>query len=353
MMTGFRGTFVISWHQTETDGVQAAAIDTLNIGASWRWSGEPVRIDGPSDILVLDDPIGAAELRRRATKTVQAIVGAGLASRSGRERQTHDEDGPDLGFVVTDGRRTYPITVIRSSREARPLLMFSGEAPPSDTELWVVATTLEAGTVPHHRDHGAGVICFTQDTLIAMQEGVKPVQDIVAGDRILTKDDGAQEILWVGSRRMSGARLYAMPQLRPIRIRAGALGDGEPEEDLLVSPHHRVLLKGKTAELLFNTPEVLVAAQDLVNDHSILVDYEVRDVTYFHVMTERHQVVWANGVETESFHPANTLLQTLDQAHRERLFSLRPELEGDPHTYGDYARRNLSRSEAALFTHGG
>lgn len=352
MMAGFRGTFVISWRQTDTDGVRAAAIDALNIGASWRWTGAPVRIDGLNEVLVLDDAIGAAELRRRATKTVRAIVGPGYVARP--DHNPHpDDDSPDIGFVVTDGRRTYPITVIRIQRESHPLLMFSGQAPPPDTELWVVATTLEAGTAPHHRDHGAGVICFTQDTLITMQDGAKRVQDIVAGDRIQTKDDGAQEILWVGSRRMSGARLYAMPELRPVRIRAGALCEGEPEEDLLVSPQHRVLLKGKTAEVLFNTPEVLVAAQDLVNDHSILVDYDVRDVTYIHLMTERHEVVWANGVETESFHPANTLLQTLGAAERDWLFSLRPELASDPHAYGDYARRNLSRSEAALLTHGG
>ena len=44
---------------------------------------------------------------------------------------------------------------------------------------------------------------------------------------------------------MTGARLYAMPHLRPIRFRAGALGQGRPEDDLLVSPQHRMLVQGR------------------------------------------------------------------------------------------------------------
>jgi len=350
MMAGFRGTFVISWGQTETDGVRAAPVDTLNVGVTWKWTGQAVRIDGRNDVMVLDDAIGVAELRKRAAKTVRALMGGAIEFKTQRT-ETEEVDEFDIGFVVTDGRRTFPVTLVRVQPDVRPILMFTGEAPPKDTDLWVVGTTLEAGTTPLHRDHGAGVICFAQNTLIMMEGGSKRIEEIVPGDRIQTKDDGFQEILWVGNRHMSGARLYAMPELRPIRVRAGALNDGEPEEDLLVSPQHRLLLRGKTAELLFNTPEVLVAAEDLVNDTSILVDYEARDVTYTHLMTQRHQIVWANGVETESFHPANTLLQSVDETQREKLYSLRPDLQDDPHAYGDYARRNLSRSDAALLQH--
>jgi len=167
---------------------------------------------------------------------------------------------------------------------------------------------------------------------------------------VQTKDNGAEMIQWVGSRRMSGARLFAMPRLRPIRIRAGALGIERPDEELLVSPGHRMLVRGEVAKALFNTPEVLVSARHLINHGTITVDMAVREVTYIHLMMSQHQILWANGVETESFHPASADLSTLAQADRTRLLEFNPSLEHEPLAYGGFARRSLNTSEAAILT---
>lgn len=150
---------------------------------------------------------------------------------------------------------------------------------------------------------------------------------------------------------MSGARLYAMPHLRPIRFRAGSMGTGRPDQDLLVSPQHRMLMRGDAARALFNTDEVLATAEDLVNDHSITVDHDLREVTYIHLLLERHNILWANGMETESFHPSNTALDTIDDSQRAGLLALLPYAAENPHAYGDYARRNLSSPETAILRH--
>lgn len=150
---------------------------------------------------------------------------------------------------------------------------------------------------------------------------------------------------------MSGARLFAMPKLRPIRIRAGAFGMDEPDEDLLVSPEHRMLVKGRIARELFNTPEVLVAARDLIDHERVSVDLSVREVTYVHMLLPQHEILFANGVQTESFHPANAALSTLDAQDRVRLANMIPTVEDNPQAYGSYVRRNLSASEAAILLH--
>ena len=82
MKTGSSGTFVISWSQTETDGLKAAPLDILAVGASWRWTGVPVRVDGPQEVLRLDGAEGAAETRRRAARIVRRLIGAAV----GRDR---------------------------------------------------------------------------------------------------------------------------------------------------------------------------------------------------------------------------------------------------------------------------
>jgi hypothetical protein len=67
-----------------------------------------------------------------------------------------------------------------------------------------------------------------------------------------------------------------------------------------------------------------------------------------HLFLPRHEVVFANGLETESFHPAGEALDSVEEAERARLIAMMPGLDADPMAYGDYARRSLSRAEAAI-----
>ncbi|MEQ6202308.1 Hint domain-containing protein [Sulfitobacter sp. HNIBRBA2951] len=354
MGMGFRGTFVISWSQTEIDGLDAAPVQALSVGAAWAWRGDAVRVDGPSDVLRLDEAEGAENLRKRAARMVHRLVGTALERDSGsRTRAEADVASPlmDNSFVVTDGGKSYSVTLIEVGGGSQPLLMFLDEMPPRNCDLWIVHHTL--GTVPADGAglQQSGVICFTPGTRIQTADGTALIEDLREGDRVQTKDNGLQPLRWIGQRRMTGARLFAMPKLRPIRIGSGALGVDRPDLDLLVSPAHRILVKGAAAQSLFNTSEVLVAAKDLINGSNITVDMQVREVTYIHVLLEQHQVVWANGLETESFHPASAALTTLDAQDRQRLLAEYPQLEYDPHTYGSFARRTLSPSEAAILRH--
>ncbi len=350
MKTGFKGTFVISWSQTEVDGLKAAPVDALDVGAAWSWHGETVRVDGPSGLLRLDQANGEADIRRRAAKMVRRLVGAAVQNRSDVDAIEVDEPLMDSSFVVTNGVQSYTVTLIEAGNGQRPLLMFLDQIPPRGQDLWVVHHSLGTVAVPRPESDG-GVICFTPGTRIATPDGPRLVEQLREGDWVQTRDNGAQEILWIGSRRMTGARLFVMPQLRPVRFCAGALGIDRPEEELLVSPGHRMLIRGRAAQDLFNTPEVLVAARDLINGTTIVTDPSVREVTYIHLLLSNHQVLWANGVETESYHPANAALSSLDDGDRRRLIDRLPALEVDTLNYGVHARRNLSASEAAILRH--
>ena len=351
MRTGFEGTFVISWSQTEVDGLEAAPLASLAAGASWSWRGDAVRVDGPGHVLRLGPAEGEEQLRKRAARMVRRLVGAAIT-------QTRDLDKVDVstpmeesGFVVTDGAQSFAVTVIEVGIGAPPLLMFLDKMPPRDTDLWIVHHTMDLIHTNKGGPAGTGVICFTPGTRIATPDGPRLVEELREGDRVQTRDSGSQEVLWIGSRRMTGARLFAMPKLRPIRFRAGALGVERPDQELVVSPDHRMLLRGRAAQALFNTDEVLVAARDLVNGQTIAVDMALKEVTYVHILLPSHHVLWANGVETESFHPAQADLASLAEADRMRLLAMFPALEYDPQFYGTAARRMLSTSEAAILRH--
>lgn len=358
MKTGFKGTFVISWSQTEIDGLEAAPVQSLTVGAAWAWRGDAIRVDGPNDVLRLDQADEAETLRKRAARMVHRLVGAALdrdpAALAAKERDRElirDTPLMDNSFVITDGSKSYTVTLIEVGRGSQPLLMFLDEFPPRNCDLWIVHHTLGAVAQESHGPGMGGVICFTPGTFIRTPDGTARVEDLREGDTVQTKDNGAQQIRWIGSRHMTGARLFAMPHLRPIRIQRGVIGSDAPDHDLLVSPEHRLVIKGAVAQELFNTPEVLVAAKDLINGSTISVDLRSREVTYVHLLLDHHQVMWANGLETESFHPVSASLRSLRDLDRARLLENHPELEFDPHTYGSFARRNLSSSEAAILRH--
>lgn len=351
MRTAFRGTFVISWAQTEIDGLKAPHLRALHTGATWSWAGEEVRVDGPNEVLRLEMADEEKNIRKRAARVVRRIVGAAIENTTHIERIEVDDPLMDGSFVITDGRNTYTATIIEPGEGVPPLLMFLDELPPRGVEMWVVHyQAAQRNSVPHEPATG-GVICFTPGTRIRTPDGARLVEDLREGDKVWTKDNGAQEVCWTGARRMTGARLYAMPHLRPVRIRAGAFGIDRPDDEFLVSPEHRMLVKGPIARALFNTPEVLVAARDLINGTTIAQDVKLREVTYVHLLLPSHQVIWANGVETESFHPANAALSALTDTDRTKLLHGFPDLASDVLSYGGYARRNLSRPEAAILMH--
>ncbi len=169
------------------------------------------------------------------------------------------------------------------------------------------------------------VPCFAVGTLITTQDGPKPVEDIRAGDMVLTRDDGYQPVQWTGQRRLDSAYLARNEDFVSVRIVAGALGNNLPRRDLRVSPGHRMLISGLTAEMMFGERDVLVAASDLAGQPGI--SYDARPVTYVHIMFDRHQVIDSEGAWSESFQPADPTLRGLDEQQREELLTLFPELE--------------------------
>ena len=169
------------------------------------------------------------------------------------------------------------------------------------------------------------VICFTPNTMIATEQGMCPVQHLHPGTRILTRDNGMQELAWMGRKDLTHAQLFAAPQLSPVHIAAGSLGKGLPSVNMTVSPNHRFLILSAENRLLFDEAEVLVAAKHLVGRPGI-TQYQPTSVSYIHLMFPVHELILSDGCWTESFQPAAHALTAVEAAQRDELFTLFPEL---------------------------
>jgi len=161
-----------------------------------------------------------------------------------------------------------------------------------------------------------GPPCFVAGTLIETAWGPRPVETLVPGDLVMTRDNGLRPLCWTGGRVVSGLDGHA-----PVRFETGVLGNDRP---LLVSPQHRVLIEGWQAELLFGEAEVLSSAVHLVNGSTIR-QVPDRAVSYHHILFDRHEIVQSNGAPTESFFPGETILDE-DADLRDEILRLFPEL---------------------------
>ncbi|WP_100368664.1 Hint domain-containing protein [Yoonia maricola] len=140
----------------------------------------------------------------------------------------------------------------------------------------------------------SGLACFVTGTDIMTPDGPVRVEDIMAGDLVLTRDHGAQPVRWSGCQTVSG-----MGHLAPVTIAAGRYG---ARKDIAVSPQHRVLVTGWQAELLFAEAEVLVPAKALIDDQDVR-RVPCRKVTYHHLLFDTHQIVESHGFWSESYYP--------------------------------------------------
>ncbi|HID67294.1 MAG TPA: Hint domain-containing protein, partial [Roseibacterium sp.] len=180
--------------------------------------------------------------------------------------------------------------------------------------------------------------CFVRGTMILTVDGEKAVEDLRPGDRIETRDNGPQPIRWIGTRTIAAEGRFA-----PVAIEAGTFG---MHRRLVVSPQHRVMLTHWMAELMFGEDEVLVAAKDLVNECSVHV-LEGGEVEYFHLLFDKHQIIWSEGLATESFLPGPAVMNDLDAAVQDEVLALFPEIDRDTKVgYGPAARLPLRGFEA-------
>ncbi|MFX0542081.1 Hint domain-containing protein [Roseovarius sp. S4756] len=212
------------------------------------------------------------------------------------ELTLRDPDGNEytvLGFNINEPGVTSYATV-----EGLAFVGGVGGFPPIGIPLTVIGT----GEGPSYAYSAlATPPCFTGSTLIDTPHGPTPIEDLAAGDLVITADHGPQPITWVRRVWLPAAVLARRPEFRPIRIAKDAFGRGTPYRDTALSPQHRVMVGDWRAALFFGEDEVLVAAKKLVNDVTVTVDHNAGEVSYYHLAFERHEIICGDGLMSESY----------------------------------------------------
>jgi hypothetical protein len=132
--------------------------------------------------------------------------------------------------------------------------------------------------------------CFCAGTRIATPSGTCLVEDIQPGDIVRLADGRDATVRWLARQPVDTKRANPK-EANPIRITKDALGDNLPERDLRVSPDHAIAIDG-----------YLINAGALVNGTTIYQEQNLREnFTYYHIETDAHDLILAEGVVAETF----------------------------------------------------
>ncbi len=206
-------------------------------------------------------------------------------------------DNQSLKFAAITG---YSISGTPTGTQTVTVSDSSGDYKFEVSDAGLTAGTFAPGQGPlvFSRDSSGGttthtMVCFLRGTRIATPHGEIPVESLNVGDLVATRENGEtvfQAVTWVGRRSIDVTRLRGDVDAHPVRIRAGAFAGNVPHRDLLVTPDHCVFVDGR-----------LVPARMLVNGGSIIADTSIVKYEFFHVELDRHSILIAEGLETESY----------------------------------------------------
>lgn len=193
---------------------------------------------------------------------------------------------------------------------------------------WVnTSTNMPVGTF--------GPTCFTPGAMIAVEGGLRAVEDISKGDLVMTLDNGAQPV-----RLVLRQTVRAYGSFAPILFEVGSLGNARA---FMVSPEHRMLIADWRVQLLAGEDALLVAAKHLVNGEDVRV-VEGGVVDYIHLLFDAHQIIFADDCPSESCLPDTGLAQQ-ECVQQVELLALFPELL--KHQNRTFSARSVARRTEA------
>lgn len=207
---------------------------------------------------------------------------------------------------------------VRSSHSTHYVLPLTPVAPRTEY-------TLLAAEDPPDDLRLSDMLClsFHRGTRIVLASGAQvPIEHLVPGERVLTRDHGPQPIRWIGR-----TTLRARGSFAPVVISAGTMGN---EGDLIVGPHHRLFLYQRKRLPGLPTAELLVQARHFVDGETVF-RREAGFAEYFSLVFDRHEIIYAEGIPVESLMVNEASMNSLPEELAEGLRKGVPGISQNQH----------------------
>lgn len=162
--------------------------------------------------------------------------------------------------------------------------------------------------------------CFVRGALVETPNGAVRIESLKVGDFVRTRDNGFQPLRWIGYGRIYRHVMTSDPRRYPIRLRAGALDTNIPMRECYFSRQHRVLVT-----TMDNPDGVLIPVKDLIGQPGIELASDWQGhIDYFHMLFDRHEIVFSDGVQSESLLLTEYSFSLLGAAAKSEILTVVP-----------------------------
>ena len=261
-------------NSTNENGVRRFFIEYGGLSATYSVTASASSVNEGSSVTFTINTTNI-EWGQTISYTLSGISQADLSSGSLTGTATVNQN-------VVDGRATVSVTLASDQiTEGNETLTITVQGQTAST------TIVDTSTTPTPTP--SNPICFLKGTQVRLTSGEACVESLMLNQAV----EGANEqalVKWIGRQRRT-PEFAQFDDYLPVKICAGALAENAPVRDLYLSPDHAVLVDGH-----------LIHAQALVNGRTIIKMTEWEgDIEYYHIETENHEIIFAEGVPCETF----------------------------------------------------
>lgn len=180
---------------------------------------------------------------------------------------------------------------------------------------------------PSHPAFESAFAAIARGTILATEEGPVAIEDLVPGVKIETRDAGYQPLMWIGSTTIAPNLPLADFPARLFRVPVDSFGPSRPMPDLMLAPHARLLHRSPKMRDMFGYEAALTTVPAFEDGYSVIRVAPASPVNVYHLAFRDHQIVRANGLEIESYHPDPDLTRQISGDSVRLFLSFFPYLE--------------------------
>lgn len=195
---------------------------------------------------------------------------------------------------------------------------------------------------PSTPDFQSAFNAFSHGSLVSTTKGEVAVEDLRPGLKVVTRERGAQEIMWIGIMTH-----LALPNGSPFltRVTGGRFGQAQPAMDLMAGPGARMLHRPASSHFDAGDKMVYSPLRDFIDGDSVIAIAPRMATDTYHIALRYHGTIRVGGLDMETFHPGMTILEQMGHHTRDLFLSMFPHIRRAA-DFGRMAhpRRSMRRS---------